>query len=799
MIRNYFKIAWRNIRANKLLTVLNIVGLGIGLCVCIILFASVSKEFSFDRMYANSEDIYRVNMQTSEEYNYETWATMPNAVGPALASDIPQVKSMTRLIKDDFGATASLKIGDENFSEKKLYLADSTVFEFFDFQFTEGSKKDAFSQPNAIVISESSRKRLFGENSAYGKMIIVNNRDTLHVSGVYQDLPENSVVDCNMVYNIMDSWMGKNVYWSNASYETYVQLQPNAAVAEVQKQATDLIDKYVDKDGQYFTKFTLQPLTKIHLYSKDIREGYSSRLGNIGTIKSLLFLAILVLLIACINYMNLATAHSQKRSKGIGMNKVLGATKGHMQALFYTETGILVFIAVLLGYAVSFLVLPIFQRVLGTPLNYSDLYTTTLLGGLLVIGILVTIIAGSYPAISMSSISPLVLVNKSKDKNLVVNIIRKGLVVFQFSASIILIIAVIVIYQQMNFIQNKDIGYNPNGLIAVSVKSEQSKEQVQYVMQELENKAAVKNISLVQSVPGENESGRSVYKLSTDTEGLPVSTNRTEGNIVETMQLKLLAGQQLPKHIAQGDSTCYTLINEKVMNYLGFKSPQDAVGKYINTEFNDKSIVSGVVKDFNYNSLKENIGGYMYYKMEGGPEAVRTLLIRYNTANIAGFMQQLQQTVQKDLPNTAFDYQFLNRHVANLYVSEQRAAKAATVFTLLAILIACLGLFGLAAFTAEQRVKEIGVRKVLGASVTGVVSLLTKDFLKLVFIALALATPIAWWIMHEWLLDFVYRTHIHWWVFIVAGLVAIGIALLTISFQAIKAAIANPVKSLRTE
>ncbi|WP_026449603.1 ABC transporter permease [Aequorivita capsosiphonis] len=799
MIRNYFKIAWRNIRANILFTVLNIAGLAIGLCVCIILFSFVNTELSFDKMYSNAEDIYRVNMETSEEYDFETWAELPNAVGPAMAQDIPQVKRMTRLIKDDFGTTASLKIGDKNFTENRLYLADSTIFKMFDFKFLEGNSENAFSKPKSIVLSQSAKERLFAGREAMGQLITVNNRDTLQVSGIYADLPENSVMDATMVYNILDSWMGTNVYWGNASYETYVQLQPNTNVAEIQEQATGLIDKYVEKDNQYFTRFLFQPLTKIHLYSADIRDGYSSKLGNITTIKSLLFLSLLVLFIACINYMNLATANSQKRAKGIGMNKVLGANRRQMLSLFYVETGIMVFLSIVIGYAVSFLALPLFKSITGNEISYQDLLATPILIGLSIIWILVTLIAGSYPAISMSGISPLVLVNKSKKKGSASEFVRKGLVVFQFAASIVLIIAVTIILQQMSFIKNKNLGYDPSGIVAVSIKSAENNQQVQSLIQGLERQSNIESVSAVQTIPGSNESGRSVSKLATDNIGMPIASCRTNGDIVKTLKLKLLAGTELPQNIVAGDSLIYTLINEKILNFLDYKTPEDAIGKTINTELGSRAIITGIVENFNFNSLKEDIGGYMYYKSHKAPEGIRTVLVRYNTQDLSKFIDLVQQTFTASLPNTAFDYQFLDRHVAQLYASEEKTASTATIFSALAIFIACLGLFGLAAFTAEQRTKEIGVRKVLGATVTGITRLLSKDFLKLVLVAFVIAVPVAYWLMHKWLLNFAYRTEINWWVFVFAGLAAILIALLTVSFQAIKAAIANPVKSLRTE
>jgi putative ABC transport system permease protein len=799
MIKNYFKIAWRNITGNKLFATLNIAGLAIGMCVCITLFASISYELSFDRMYKNSKNIYRVNMQTTEQYNYKVWAQVPNSVGPAIVQSIPQVKTSTRLIKHDFGAKVSLKTDEKNFTEKGLYMADSTVFGMFDINFIEGNARTAFTQPKSVVLSRAAKERLYGKEPAYGKIIYVNNRDTLHVSGVYNDLPANSTIDCDMIYNIMDSWAGQNVYWSNASYETYCQLQPGANMAQVQAQATALIDKNIKKDNKFFTNFILQPLADIHLYSADIREGYSSRMGSISTVKALSFLSLLVLLIACINYMNLATARSQKRAKGVGVNKVLGANSRNLLALFYTETALLSFIAIVIGYALAFIAQPLFQNITGIELKPSAFFAAPILLSLLSTWLFVTLIAGSYPAFSMSRISPLVLMNKLKVKHSVADFIRRLLVVFQFASSIVLIIAVTVILQQIHYIQNKDLGYNPNGIVAINIKAAQSKQQIAAFMNDLHGMAGVESFSAVQSIPGDVESGRSIRKSSTDKTGMPVKTCHTDGSIVKTMGLKLLAGNSLPTTIAEGDTSCYVLLNEASAKYLGFKSPQDAIGRYIESEMSDRSIVSGIVKDFNYQSLKSEIGGYVYYSMNKAPEGLRTLLIRYNAKNLPQFVAQVQKAFKADMPNSSFDYEFLDSHVQNLYASEQHMASTATVFSVLAIFVACLGLFGLAAFIAEQRTKEIGIRKVLGASVTGITKLLTGDFLKLVIISILIASPIAWYLMNKWLMGFSYRINVNVWAFVIAGFTAVVFALLTISSHAIKAAVANPVKSLRSE
>lgn len=602
-----------------------------------------------------------------------------------------------------------------------------------------------------------------------------------------------------MIYNILDSWAGKNVSWGNASFETYCLLQPGANIEQVQQQATALIEKNVPKERQFYNRFLLQPLTDIHLYSSDLEQGYSSRTGSIGTVKALLFLSLLVLAIACINYMNLSTARSQKRAKGVGINKVLGANVRQLMILFYMETAVLSFIAITIGYVLAFLLRPLFQDITGIELEPSAFNARPVLLSLLVTWLAVTFVAGSYPAFSMSRISPLVLMNKLKLKHSLAGFIRKSLVVFQFASSVILIIGVMVIFQQIHYIRNKDLGYNPKGVVALSIKAAHDKQQVTAAINDLKSMVNIENISAVQSIPGDIESGRSISRSSTDKDGYPVNTCHTDGDIVQTMQLKLLAGNTLPQTIAEGDTTCYLLVNEAIIKYLGFNTPEEAIGRYVNAQLDGRSVITGVVKNFNYQSLKNEIGGYIYYTTNNFAEPLRTLLVRYNSPDLPGLIQQIEDIFKKDLPNAAFDYQFLDTHVQNLYAAEQRTADAATIFSVLAIFVASLGLFGLAAFTAEQRIKEIGIRKVLGASAAGIAALVSKDFLKLVLIAILIASPVAWWLMHNWLNDFAYRIYIAWWVFAIASIIVLLIALITVSSQSVKAAMGNPVKSLRTE
>ena len=797
MLFNYFKTAFRNIRANRLFTMLNVAGLSIGLSVCILLFAYIFYQLSFDNMFKNSKDIYRVNLQMGDALQDKKFASTPNAVAPAISQSIPQILAATRLVKANFGLTATLKTGEHNFVEKGLYLADSTLFNIFDFNFLEGKSNEVFKQPKSIVLSLAAKERLFGNSPAMGRLIYVNSRDTLVVTGVYENLAKNSSIDCDLVANIKDSWMGKQPWWSNASYETYCLLQPNAKLAEVEKLATAILIKNVGKDTFYFKSLFFQPLIKIHLYSEGLSNSYISNYGNINSVRSLIFLSLLILFTACINYMNLATAQTRKRAKAIGVNKVLGASKRHMAMLLYSETAMLSFIAVVIGYSMAYCCIPLFQKLTGTAIAYGALLSSPILAGLLFIWLVVTLLAGSYPAISISRISPLSLINNEKQKNALADLIRQTLVVFQFAASVVLIISFIIIMQQVKFMGEKNIGYNPRGVVSLPIGFAQNPEDIAHTMTEIKNISGVEAVSAMQTIPGEMESGKSVSKSSSDETGLPAWTCRTDGSIVSTLQLHLLAGTTLPPYLGKDDKNCYALINEVIAKYLGFKTPADAVGKYIITEMSKHTLVKGVVENFNFRSLKEEIGGYVYYESNDG-EPKSNIVVRYNAGNLPNLMEQLQLTLRKDLPNAAFDYEFLDKHVQDLYITEQQSASTASVFSLLAIFIACLGLFGLVSYTAEQRTKEIGIRKVLGASVSGVTTLLLKDFLKLVIVAFVVASPIAWLLMNKWLQEFAYRINISWWVFLIAGITAMLIALLTVSFQSIKAALANPVKVLRS-
>lgn len=801
MISNYFKTAWRNIRANRLFSVLNIAGLAIGIAICIPLFLFVMEELSFDNMYKNKQDIYRINLQTiagGYTTSSETWAAIPNAVAPSITKEIPEVKYAARMLKNDFGSPASLKVGQNTFVEKGLYWCDPDIFKIFDVPFVYGNPATALSQPNTIVISQAAAQRLFGKVNPLGKTISIDNKTQMLVTGIYKTLPSTSTIDCDMIATFLSSWANKSQTWDNASFETYCLLSKAADINAVNAKLNALENKNVSKNDRWFS-LQLQPLKDVHLYSAEISDGYSSHIGDIKEVRNLALLAFLILLIACINYMNLSTARSEKRAKSVGINKTLGASRGQMIKRFYAETAMIAFFAVLLGYALSFDSIYLFNYVTGKHLALNGLYSFEMLAGVLLLWLIVTIVAGSYPALVLSSFSPLTLMKKKISKNLFDILFRKGLVVLQFTCSVVLIIAVMIVSGQMKFINQKNLGYTPIGVVALSLRGVENLKQLDALKNNLKNVSSVTDVSATQAIPGSGASGRSLRKSETDKDGIDLKTCHTDSHIINTLGMKLIAGTTLPESLSQTDTTIYTILNKKAADYLGY-TPEQAVGKEIRVMgFHTRVIVTGVVADFNFESLRKPIGAYLYYECNNAPEYINDILVKFNTGNIPQTMHQLEAAFKNAAPDAAFDYTFLDNYLATLYASEQTTSKVSKLFSVLAIFVSCLGLFGLAAFTAEQRIKEIGIRKVLGASVSGIVTLLSKDFLKLVIISCIVAFPVAWWTMHNWLQNYEYRITISWWLFASAGLLVILVAFLTVSFQAIKTAVTNPVKSLRSE
>ncbi|MFM9908972.1 MAG: ABC transporter permease [Chitinophagaceae bacterium] len=795
MIKNYLKTAWRSLRTNKLFSVLNISGLAIGLAVSILLFLFIVSEFSFDKMYAQRNSIYRVLLHTGISGKQQTKCASPAAVAPALAANIPEVKYAARMLKHGFGATAFVRAEDKNFAEKNMYWCDQELFSIFNIPFVYGNSKVALSRPNTIVLSKTTAEKYFvNAEGSIGKRIVVDNTTTLEVTGVYKDFPGNSTLDCDMMANFQSSGFYDDVSWSNPSFETYCLLNSSASIALVEKKIQQEIDKNLEKADQFYT-LSLQPFTKVHLYSADFLSTYTSRIGNINMVNNLLLLTALILLIACINYMNLSTARSQKRAKEVGINKTLGATKRQLIFRFYIETAVITFIAIVIGLLLAITIIPVFNNISGKSLSAAILLQPEFLLGILCIWAIATFVAGLYPALYLSRFSPKLAMQLSVYKGSSSSYVRKGLVVLQFTSSVILIIGVLVIHSQLKYIRNKNLGYQPENVLAISTAGIQNTHDVKTLMNEYKTLPNVLSVCLAQGFPGKRVSGKTLYKDKGDKVGIDIQSNKVENGIVDVLGLKLLAGTSLPKNKNEHDSLVEILLNKTAVNYLGYK-PEEAIGKSVTIDDVTSTIV-GVVGDFNFTSLHQPVAPYVL--TNGTREPNRYILIRFSTANLVQTMQGFETNFKKFTAQSEFDYIFLDKYLEALYTSEKQTADISIVFSMLAVFVASLGLFGLAAFTAEQRTKEIGIRKVLGAGVLHLTSLLSKDFIKLVIVSIVIAVPVAWWVMYNWLQSFSYRIDLSWWLFAAAGIIAILIALVTVSFQAIATATTNPVKSLRSE
>lgn len=791
MLKNNLKIAWRKLKADKTFSIINILGLSIGLTITIVLFLFVMQERSFDQMYVHKERIYRVLFQNTEDN--ETWATVPAALKPATIG-IPEIEKSSRLWDHNFGKTASIGADGEQFIEPKLYYADAEFFEIFQTEFIYGNSKTALARPNTVVLSQSTAEKYFGKGNPVGKSLGIDNHRELEITGVYRDFPRNSSFDGNIIASFNSTGFFRDPSWSNASFETYFLLNNNDP-ASVENKMQELIDLNVPLEDQWYG-LSLQALEEIHLYSGNIESGLSSKTGSIEQVRNFSLLAFLILLIACINYMNLATAKSQKNTKDVAINKTLGAS-GKMLALrFFLETGFLTAIAIFFALLLSIAGAPLFQFLTANqlPLNYMTSFE--FLGSLLLIWCFTTLIAGSFPAIYLSKFSPMEIERLAKKSEGFPGSLRKGLVILQFTASVILIISAFTIYDQMEFVRTKDLGYNPENTVAISIASVNSRTDKETLRSEFEKLPEVSGISMAQGFPGMSVSGRSLYKTMNSNEAINIQTNRSNGGIVEVLQLPLLAGEDLPEIKKPGDSIVDVVLNKKAVDFLGL-TPEEAIGENLIVSLGPTAYVVGVVDDFNFSSLHAPIGAYAFHN--NNYEALRYMVVRFSSQELTTTMGKFEETYKQIAPTSVFDYSFLDKNVEKLYAADQRTAQAALFFAALAIFLACLGLFGLAAFMTDQRTKEIGIRKVLGASVGGITFLLSKDLIKLVLISLLIAFPIAYWLTERWLQEFAYRVDIGWQIFIVAGILALVIAFVTVSFQAIKAAISNPINSLKNE
>lgn len=803
MIKNYFKIAWRSLMKNKVFSLINTVGLSIGIAVSFIIFMYVKDELSFDKYNKNADRITRVIFQANINGGKINESSVMPPVAQAMKNDFPGVEDATRIM--DYGS-AKIIHNAETFKGERLAFADQNFFDIFTLSLIEGNAKTALVQPNSMVITKATAEKYFKNENAVGKTIGLNSKDDIYtVTGVMENIPSNSHFHFDMLAS-MSGWKdAASGSWMSSGFYTYLLLKPGVNYRDLETKFPAMLVKYMGPQiqqqmglslEQFRSKgnslgFALQPLTSIHLHSQTTNEFEPG--GNASYVYIFGVIAIFMLLIACINFINLSTAGASKRAKEVGIRKVAGSTRFQLIRQFLFESLLLTAFALFIAAILVNLALPVFNEIAAKQLKF-DIKPAI---AFVVLGLLVGIAAGIYPAFYLSSFKPItVLKGKIKASHNSFGL-RSGLVVFQFFISVSLIISTIVVYQQMKFIENKNIGYDKEQVLTIPNSYALGKNEPVFKEEMLKDSRVVNaTMSWYKPAGPSNYNNALAYPQGEENHLLNAVEYHVDEQYIPTMGMQLAAGRNFSKEFAT-DSLAL-VINESAARALGWNQ-MTAIGKTIirqnsvrgnNVPFH----VIGVVKDFNFRSLHESISPLlMNLHPEGG------LIFKIKTTNISGLLATMKKNWDAFNTDEPFTYSFMDDLFNKTYSAEQKTGTILNIFSLLIIFVACLGLFGLATYTAEQRTKEIGIRKVLGASVTQVTQMLSKEFLKLVLIASLIAFPVAWWAMNTWLQSFAYRIHINWWIFLVAGIAALLIALITVSFRAIKAALANPVESLRSE
>jgi ABC-type antimicrobial peptide transport system permease subunit len=791
MISNYLLIALRNVVRYKGYSFLNIFGLAIGLMASIFIMLWVNDELSYDRFHANHTHLYRLisGGVTSGEGVASTMAPIPIA----MKEEIPEVAAAVRLARSE----NAFDYKGLSFKEKNIFYADANFLSVFKFPLLKGNVETALASPDGLVLTQATAIKYFGNEEALGKTLLMDDGHLFMVKGVLQDIPSNSHLQFDfllpMAYRAQ--WDGNLIHnrWGNFSYYNYILLKesltPSKALLErIQKQTNEIFIKNNTIFGNSLPSFLLQPVTEIHL-NPNLENDLAGH-GDRQYVTIFSAVAVFILLIAAINFMNLSTARSARRAKEVGLRKVVGAIRSQLISQFLGESILFTLIAFFLAMALVLLLLPAFNSIVDKQLTWQAFDGTFLLG-LLGIVIVTGLLAGSYPAWYLSAFEPAGVLKGTHSSRTKTALLRHSLVVVQFSISILLLVGTAIVYRQIEFIHTQNLGFNKENLLYVSITKDM-RGNIEALRSELQANPLTKNFSFTNHLPTDLTTGT----IMVDWEGkdplqqIVFPNMAVDDKFIETFNMQLLHGRSFSKEF--NDTTNY-IVNETALKVMGME-PAKAVGKPLSYEGRKGSII-GVVKDFNFKPLQQKIEPLILELNRGRG----LIVVRAQVGKTEQTIKELEAIHQKFNSAYPFEYNFLDQDFENLYRTEKRMGTFANIFSTLTIITACLGLFGLAAFTAQQRGKEISIRKVLGASVPGIFILLSKDFIKLVLISILIASPIAWYVMNQWLENYVYHIEMSLWVFALAGLLVIGIALLTVSFQAVKAAFINPIKGLRNE
>jgi putative ABC transport system permease protein len=844
MFRNYLKIAFRSLRKSKGFTALNIIGLAAGIGVCLLIVLYVTDELSYDRYNVNADRIYRIDEDAYINNTRFESANTSKFFGPALVASYPKIEQMVRFRNP---GDLLVRKGNDHVLDHHFTFADSTIFKVFTLPMIAGDPNTALNNPHSIVIDESAARRYFNSTDVIGRTLEVGYGNTLlKITGVIRDMPEQSQFHFSFIRPLREAYTFNDPSdndWLSSNYYTYFLVQPGTTRAEVQKDVDAVVNLNIGralqgmfhasvadlgKAGNHF-RYQIFPLTDVHLYSNKSYELEAN--SNIQFVYIFSVIALLILLIACVNFMNLSTARSANRAKEVGIRKVAGSTKGHLIGQFLTESILLSLLSLVLALGIAVLLLPLFNQLAGKSLHPDVLFSGRFLPILILLVLVVGCLAGSYPAFYLSSFQPIQVLKGDRglrwsrtrrtkgrwfDEVLAAGFksswLRSSLVVFQFFISIGLIVSTLVIYRQLHYIRNKEVGFHRDQVLVIHDTWPLGQDGTTHLRKNLLTLAGVTDATVTPDMP---TAGGDQYRqpgwfrdASLDARKVTfMTTLNVDDHYVPTLGMQMIKGRNFDLVQFPTDSTA-VLLNEAAVAMLGVKEPLNLIiynradeVKRDKADQTDhfKSLafhVVGVVKDFNYNSMHDKIGPLV---MTVNTFNWGTMAVRFHTNDAFPLIRQVESKFHDEKQGLPFSYTFMDNDFDKLYHAEQQTGRIFITFAVFAILIACLGLFGLVTYAAEQRTKEIGIRKVLGARVSGIVGLLSRDFTILVGIAALIAFPVAWWAMYKWLETFAYRTEISWWIFLVAGAVALTIALLTVSIQTIRAALANPIKSLRSE
>ena len=798
MLKNYFKTAWRNISNNKIFSAINVFGLSIGLACCILMFLFIQHELSYDKFHSKANNIYRIISEEQAAADKKLLAVTPAPWAPLIKKDYPEVKEYVRLLKDEKVLVGEK--GKEHSFLKTVLLVDSSFFNVFSFKLLNGDPATALARPNSIVLTKAAAKKYFGDTDPVGKTIEAAPGFTgtidVQVTGVVEEPPANSHIKFEALMSMSTLGDLSNT-WSYHMHNTYVVLAGGASKNAVQAKLKSFSEKYIANNPNADSKHDiyLQPFTDIHLRSNMVGELEAN--GDITYVYIFSGIALFVLLIACLNFMNLSTVRSLKRAKEVGMRKVVGAERNQLIKQFLAESVLVAFFALLFSLLIVLLALPVFNQLSERTLtiNFFENYNLVLI--LIALTGIVGLLSGIYPASVLSSFKPVEVLKGSFQKSIKGAVLRKVLVTVQFVISITLIASTILVYNQLQFVKNKRLGFDKEKVVIATIQKNSDVKKTESLKNSLLNVPGVISVSAASTIPSTKIPVNMIHD-----ENSAVKENRSmqmlfvDHDFAKTLKMKLVEGRDFSVAHATDVSEGF-IINQEAAKQLGWKTAKEAVGRSFQWVLPDTVLkngkIIGVVEDFNITPLKSAVQPLVMHIL---PRRFQYLYIRISSNDALAAINHKFKEFNAEQP---FEYTFLDDTINAMYASEKKLGQIFSYFSGLAILIACMGILGLSIYAAQQRIKEIGIRKVLGASAISIVGELSKEFLKPVIIASLLATPIAWYAMNKWLQDFAYRINISWWVFAVAAISAIVIAFATVSFQAIKAAASNPVKSLRTE